>query len=336
MNEPRAPGEALSSLEQVLDRAVERHVIEGALARRCSEPSPTPTAALVRPSSAAGARVVIAPARLCWRGVEVSEEFQRYAERVARGEDLGPFRGQVLATSSTAFPWRLEAPSAQRSTESVPPRVPGWLKLLAAGAALISLVGLRVAEVSPPEPAWMGDASRARAVPGAVSAVPREESRDPELAKRGTELVRHEVASAGAALAPGRPSFETHAWRRATARAASRTQTARPLPHLPASGRVSHDTAAVERPPQPPSAVTEATARPTDAESAGAPLAAQPTQAEAPPAAAQATQAAASLPAHAVAQSPSSAVETSQGTAPRNEEQSASAASALLIETPSF
>jgi hypothetical protein len=45
------------------------------------------------------------PTRLRWKGLDVSDEFLRYAERVARGEDLPPFAGRVLAQPNPAFPW---------------------------------------------------------------------------------------------------------------------------------------------------------------------------------------------------------------------------------------
>jgi hypothetical protein len=43
--------------------------------------------------------------RLRWKGLEVSDEFRTYADRVARGEDLPPFTGKILAEPDPAFPW---------------------------------------------------------------------------------------------------------------------------------------------------------------------------------------------------------------------------------------
>jgi hypothetical protein len=43
--------------------------------------------------------------RLRWKGLEVSDEFRSYADRVARGEDLPPFTGKILAEPDPAFPW---------------------------------------------------------------------------------------------------------------------------------------------------------------------------------------------------------------------------------------
>ena len=45
------------------------------------------------------------PTRLRWKGLDVSDEFRTYAERVARGEQLPPFEGRVLAEPNAAFPW---------------------------------------------------------------------------------------------------------------------------------------------------------------------------------------------------------------------------------------
>lgn len=43
--------------------------------------------------------------RLRWKGLEVSEDFRNYADRVARGEDLPPYAGKILAEPDPAFPW---------------------------------------------------------------------------------------------------------------------------------------------------------------------------------------------------------------------------------------
>jgi hypothetical protein len=49
--------------------------------------------------------------RLRWKGLDVSDEFRQYAERVARGEDLPPYAGRVLAEPNAIFPWE---PAARR------------------------------------------------------------------------------------------------------------------------------------------------------------------------------------------------------------------------------
>lgn len=51
----------------------------------------------------------VRPRQLSWNGVRVSEELQRYATCVARGQALAPYRGPVLARSQSVFPWNLEA-----------------------------------------------------------------------------------------------------------------------------------------------------------------------------------------------------------------------------------
>ena len=49
------------------------------------------------------ARAPLVPLR--WRGMPVSEELQVYALRVARGEDLAPYRGPILADVNHELPW---------------------------------------------------------------------------------------------------------------------------------------------------------------------------------------------------------------------------------------
>jgi hypothetical protein len=46
-----------------------------------------------------------ATGRLRWKGLDVSDEFRRYAERVAQGEDLPPYAGRILAEPHPTFPW---------------------------------------------------------------------------------------------------------------------------------------------------------------------------------------------------------------------------------------
>lgn len=67
-------------------------------------------------SSSSGGQLALASehrgkGRLRWKGLDVSDEFRSYAERVARGEDLPPFTGKILAEPDPAFPWD---PSAQK------------------------------------------------------------------------------------------------------------------------------------------------------------------------------------------------------------------------------
>ena len=50
-----------------------------------------------------------AAGRLRWKGIDVTDEFRQYAERVAQGEDLPPYAGQILAAPHPSFPWEPEA-----------------------------------------------------------------------------------------------------------------------------------------------------------------------------------------------------------------------------------
>lgn len=72
------------------------------------------TALTVAPPSGSG--LMRPPARLRWKGIEVSDEFQEYAARVARGEDVEPYRGAVLSRPCAEFPW-----SAPREQQMLPP-----------------------------------------------------------------------------------------------------------------------------------------------------------------------------------------------------------------------
>ena len=73
-------------------------------------PVESPSTGLATSSSARRAR-----GRLRWKGLDVSDEFRSYADRVARGEDLPPFQGKILAEPDPAFPWD---PNEQRRAQS--------------------------------------------------------------------------------------------------------------------------------------------------------------------------------------------------------------------------
>jgi hypothetical protein len=140
-----------SPLELMLDRAMDRcWATERDLqAQRGAERRRPATAALV--VSAGETALATLPGRLHWRGIEVSEEFQRYAARVARGEQLAPYRGQVLARHCPDFPWGA-APlvRAQRAAE---PLVGRSTKIgavvLSAGTALLAAIGVGSGAGSP-------------------------------------------------------------------------------------------------------------------------------------------------------------------------------------------
>jgi hypothetical protein len=104
-------------VEQMMDAAIERIAVErSARERNAREPTlagqkgsvelarrSATEAALARRD--AGARASKVPTRLRWKGLDVSDEFRQYAERIARGEELPPFEGRVLAEPNPAFPW---------------------------------------------------------------------------------------------------------------------------------------------------------------------------------------------------------------------------------------
>ncbi len=69
----------------------------------CYTPTPPP---LMENSELTFEPPAVWAGKLHWkRGTEVSEEFRAYAERVARGEDLPPFRGPLLADGREEPPW---------------------------------------------------------------------------------------------------------------------------------------------------------------------------------------------------------------------------------------
>lgn len=106
-------------VEQIMDAAIERVARERGLARV------DPAFPLARQST---------PPPLRWKGFEVSEEFRRYAERVAHGEDLPPFEGRVLAEPSAEFPWD--------STLRGKPASSGFGARLALGVCAAAILGV--------------------------------------------------------------------------------------------------------------------------------------------------------------------------------------------------
>ena len=83
---------------------------------------------------------------LRWRGLPLSEEFQQYALRVARGENLAPYRGPVLADGSQQLPWNeSDARALRRKTR----RGGG---LLLALAACLGVAAFVLPNLSPSEP----------------------------------------------------------------------------------------------------------------------------------------------------------------------------------------
>jgi hypothetical protein len=119
----------VTSLEQFLDEHTEkRSDIAQLLEQNGIVLPPARSTALAAPAAQPSADTA-EEQHLRWNGVRVSPEFERYAERVARGEELEPFRGHVLASGS-AFPWNLGDSHTATTRLSEPP---GVLALLASG-----------------------------------------------------------------------------------------------------------------------------------------------------------------------------------------------------------
>ena len=89
-------------VEQMMDAAIERIAREQ---RGLATASAFDMGVLDRGVFDAAIEKPAKPTRLRWKGLDVSEEFRSYAERVARGEQLPPFEGRVLAEPNAAFPW---------------------------------------------------------------------------------------------------------------------------------------------------------------------------------------------------------------------------------------
>ena len=94
-------------VEQMVDAAIDR------IAREREAAHPGHALALAPKESAPSALATTrrGQGKLRWKGLEVSDEFRSYAERVARGEDLPPYKGRILAEPDAAFPWE---PAARR------------------------------------------------------------------------------------------------------------------------------------------------------------------------------------------------------------------------------
>jgi hypothetical protein len=120
------------SLEQLTEASLVRAQLARAEDIEELDPAsetPVQAAAIVRAATSEAAL-----GRLHWRGRELSPEFHEYAQRVSRGENLAPFRGQLLASESLALPWDSVDALPLRSKA---PRVVG---LLVAALALVAIV----------------------------------------------------------------------------------------------------------------------------------------------------------------------------------------------------
>jgi hypothetical protein len=184
--------------------------VQTELERRPSTPAPAAAPAeplssgtLARSAPAwSSCSALVAPTSLSWKGMAVSDEFRRYAERVARGEELLPYRGQVLAQHSDAFPWGPEGRPERGRRGLRASRSPVWLLGLGAllGAALVSGVRAAVVAGNGPE------------LTRAVSALESERSTPPVPAQQlDPESARGSVSrllgNAEVAFAPSPPAL---------------------------------------------------------------------------------------------------------------------------------
>jgi len=208
--------------------------------------------------------------RLRWKGLDVSEEFRDYAERIARGEDLPPFEGRVLAEPNAAFPWgslsRGEPPAISSRAFTERPGRGGQLALWTSAAVVMALlswsVALKVQAIDPPR-ALLDVAAKAADVPPPVDTLAAESSA-PAVPVSGVPVSGASVS--GASAGPVVEASAPHATEPPSAplEAAALAQAA-----APASEPVATPPAAVVAPPA-PSAAPPAVASPAVTSPAGA------------------------------------------------------------------
>ena len=120
---------------------------------------------LAKPAADASALVP-----LSWRGLPLSDEFQQYALRVARGENLAPYRGPVLADGSQQLPWNeSDARALRRKTR----RGGGILLALAACVGVAAFV---LPNLSPSEPYHAAESQSFELQPKAPAPTPTEQA----------------------------------------------------------------------------------------------------------------------------------------------------------------
>jgi hypothetical protein len=141
-NGPSGLDTSASSLEIALDQAIAQRfqsAQDRASRKRRNSPAPISTALAV---SAKETALALFPPRLYWRGIAVSEEFQAYAARVALGEQLAPYRGEVLSHHCPSFPWS-KSTALATSTAPTPtlPKYPERGRSLKTTLCLVASVG---------------------------------------------------------------------------------------------------------------------------------------------------------------------------------------------------
>jgi hypothetical protein len=216
--------EGASSLEIALDRATERYrlgVLEGRSMKRARANDVISTALVASRDTDSSAL----PARLQWRGIEVTPEFQAYAARVARGEELAPYRGAVLARSTPEFPWASFQRPPERTERLEPPpfaarslRHAAWLFGMA--GAMLAAIGIGAGAFNPT------DDGGPRAIDSATGALkPTHEESSIEVAASDPSASLDDDAATWRA-APGAPRESAVRERRAASGAPRRAPVA--------------------------------------------------------------------------------------------------------------
>jgi hypothetical protein len=321
-------GSGVHPVEQMVDAAIDRLAREHQASRNNQQRH----GLVLRNQNAHGS------GRLRWKGLDVSDEFRRYAERVAQGEDLPPYEGQILAEPHPKFPWE---PSERKRASR---RAVGVQMVLWGGAAMVvgllswslaTKLGDTTAAI-PPAPNLQAPATdtatgaTARGVAATSEAVlsirgaPGEVAQAPELGTETQEPVT-EVPSAlekeigATAVAHPRPSEAP------PVAPAITPSSARPAPRSPQSASARELEPIPYPDVAPPGAIREAL---------GALLAARAEPGEFPKA--TSTEDRAPTPVES-RPAPSPAASSSAPPVARKEtERQSSASESLLVETPSF
>lgn len=340
-------------VEQMVDAAIERIARERGVSRDMTphlldatpraNPDTTPQHAIVpRTATHALARPIDIkrPGRLRWKGHDVSPEFKEYAERVARGEDLPPFEGRILAEPNSKFPWEPEA-LRKESRRAVRQQVMLWGSAAVVAGLLTWTVAVKLS--SPPPSQTFGVA------PNTSTAVLSNRSNPPDTSpsitapKQTDDSIKaeskpqiEERPSAPAGSSPVQPSSQV------------RSAAVPPVPSRPpqpARVAVPAPTHTREAPPPPQEA---GRSMPVDIaapgalrEAVGALLSARAAGETSPPAAAssggpQASAAPGSTPAPAQPSAPPPSGPATGGAAGKEPSGESSTKGSLLVEKPSF
>jgi hypothetical protein len=140
-------------VDAAIDRLADEHLERERVARGEERDSSEELDLALYETSAPSTRAS-RPSRLRWKGLDVSDEFRSYAERIARGEDLPPFDGRVLAEPNVEFPWGRPATGEPARPEGRGSRAALWC---CAAVVLVLLGWSLAARLERPALVTLGD-----------------------------------------------------------------------------------------------------------------------------------------------------------------------------------